>query len=76
MDKIDKAIDLVMKAGFEPAFIEVGLNRVVVCAHPTLACDDDTVFSYTGGDKLRAVFTSPSRNSAACIAVADFWASR
>jgi len=76
MDKIDKAMALVMEAGFEPAFIQEGQSRVVICAYPTLASDDVTVFSYMGGDKLRAVFTSPSQNSAACIAVADFWASR
>ena len=77
MDNIDKAMSLVMAAGFEPAFITEGARRVVICATPVMAADAPTVFSVmNGSDTLRAVFVSPSQNLAACAAVSDFWADR
>jgi len=77
MDNIDKAMSLVMAAGFEPAFITEGARRVVICATPVMAANDPTVFSVMhGGDTLRAVFVSPTGNDAAMSAVSDFWANR
>ena len=77
MDNIDKAITLVMAAGFEPGYILEGACRVVICATPVMAADDPTVFSVMhGGDTLRAVFVSPTGNDAAMSAVSDFWANR
>ena len=77
MDNIDKAMSLVMAAGFEIGYILEGERRTVICARPVMASDDPTVFSVMhGGETLRAVFVSPTHNGAAMSAVSDFWVNR